>query len=401
MKITFLMPCYMWVPSGGFRVVYEYANRMVARGHQVTVVHPRRLKFPRPPSPMTLRGRVRVARFWIRERISKPIVDWHPIDPRINMSYVPDSSADYIPDADVFFATGWDTVASVLACPAKKGEKCYLIQGYEALMGMGPKELVDATWRAPLHKVVIARWLMNLGESLGCSNLTYIPNGIDQRYRMTRPFNRRLKRVVMMCSFVRFKGSPDGIKALEIVKGQIPDLDVRLFGNSRRPPWVPAWMSYSENPPQGELIDDIYNTSSIFLGPSLTEGFPLPPAEAAACGCAIVATDIGGHTEYLEHEVTALLCPPKNPEELARNLCRLLNDDELRIRLATAANKNIAQFTWERSADLFEAFLKRAKSEQTLPSDAGLTTLAIDAVRDGAASRAQGAVAISRTAGKA
>jgi L-malate glycosyltransferase len=400
MKVTFLMPCYMWVPSGGFRVVYEYANRLVARGHQVTVVHPRALKFPPPPSRKTLRGRVRLARLWIRERVSHPTVDWHPIDSRVKMTFVPDSGANHIPDADVIFATGWDTVASVLACPASKGEKSYLIQGYEALMEMGPPEFVDATWRAPLHKVVIARWLMKLGESLGCRDLTYIPNGIDQRYRMTRPFNRRPKRVVMMCSFVRFKGSSDGIKALEIAKAQLPDLDVRLFGNSRRPPWVPPWMSYTENPPQEELIEDIYNTCSVFLGPSLTEGFPLPPAEAAACGCAIVATDIGGHTEYLEHGVTALLSPPRNPEALAKNLCTLLTNDEFRIRLATAAHKNISEFTWERSADLFETFLNRTKFGKAPLSDVGATMLSIDPVRDCAISRPQEASVLLRDAGK-
>src|SRR5579885_3571237 len=58
MRITFLMPCYCWVPSGGFRVVYEYANQLVARGHRVTVIHPRRLAFP-PEERFTLRQRLR------------------------------------------------------------------------------------------------------------------------------------------------------------------------------------------------------------------------------------------------------------------------------------------------------------------------------------------------------
>jgi glycosyltransferase involved in cell wall biosynthesis len=71
----------------------------------------------------------------------------------------------------------------------------------------------------------------------------------------------------------------------------------------------------------------------------------------------LVSTDIGGVRDYAEHEVTALLSPPKNPEALAQNIVRLLEDDELRIRIAEAGHERIKQFTWERSTDLLEQFL--------------------------------------------
>jgi L-malate glycosyltransferase len=366
MKITFLMPCYMWVPSGGFRVVYEYANRLVARGHHVTVVHPRHLKLAPPAldTRKTLRTHVRLARLWLRERVSQPTVDWHPMDSRVKLLYVPDSGPEHIPDADVLFATGWDTAPSVLACPPGQGEKCHLIQGYETWMG--PKELVDDTWRAPLRKIVVARWLLEVGETLGCRDLTYIPNAVEERYRIIHPIEKRPRRVAMIASFVPLKGSRDGVRALEIAKTQFPDLEVTLFGNSRRAPWIPKWMSYTENPPQDRIVGDFYNRASIFLSPSWTEGFPLPPAEAAACGCAILATDIGGHRDYLENGVSALLSPPKDPDTLARNLCLLLANDKLRVRLALAANESVTRFSWEHNTDLFERFLKRVSSKTSL-----------------------------------
>jgi glycosyltransferase involved in cell wall biosynthesis len=120
---------------------------------------------------------------------------------------------------------------------------------------------------------------------------------------------------------------------------------------------VPAWMTHYKDPEQKRIIEDFYNDSSIILSPSLTEGFPLPPAEGAACGCAIVATDIGGHREYVENGVTGLLSPPSDPQALAQNLCRLLGDDALRIRLAHAANERIRQFTWQQSAALLEELI--------------------------------------------
>lgn len=352
------MPAYMWGPSGGYRVVYEYANQFVSRGHEVTVVHPRRLNFI-PPAALTLRQRLRKLRLSLWELASTPTIDWHPIDQRVRLLYVPSLQDRHIPDGDVLFATAWNTVPSVLRCSEGKGEKFYLIQGYESWMG--PKEMVDQTWREPITKIVISRWLLELGKSIGAHNLTHIPIAIDHSvYRVTKPIPERPRQVVMALSWVPIKGSQDGIKALEIVKRSFPDLRVAIFSNSRRPPWVPSWMTFSQNPDQHRIVEDFYNGSSIFLSPSLTEGFPLPPAEAAACGCAIVATDIPGHREYLQNDLTALLSPPEDPEVLARNLCQLLADDDLRITLAQSANGFIKQFNWEQSADLLEQFMMRS-----------------------------------------
>jgi glycosyltransferase involved in cell wall biosynthesis len=213
----------------------------------------------------------------------------------------------------------------------------------------------------PLRKIVIAQWLADLGRELGAHPLTYVPNGIDHRqYHLTQPIERRPRQVVMMCSHVGFKASKDGIAALQIAKREFPDLRVALFGNGYRPAWVPEWMSFAQDPPQQHLVEQLYNGSSIMLSPSLAEGFPLPPAEGAACGCAIVATDIGGHREYIENAVTGLLSPPRDPVALGRNLCTLLANDEIRIRLARSANESIKKYTWERSADMLEAFTFQA-----------------------------------------
>ena len=359
MKISFLLPCYAWSPSGGFKVVYEYANQLVARGHEVSVIHPRRLKFS-PPEKLTLRKLARMVRLRVHESFSTPVINWHNIDRRVRLLYVPSSADSYVPDADILFATAWHTARSVLECPPNKGEKCYLIQHYETWMG-APKELVDATWRMPFRKIVIAQWLADLGRELGAYPLTYVPNGIDHsQYHLTQPIERRPRQVVMMCSHVGFKASKDGIAALQLAKKEFPDLRVALFGNGYRPAWVPEWMSFAQDPPQQHLVEQLYNGSSIMLSPSLAEGFGLPPAEGAACGCAIVATDIGGHREYIENAVTGLLSPPQDPGALARNLCTLLANDDIRIRLAQAANESIKKFTWERSTDLLEAFAFQA-----------------------------------------
>jgi glycosyltransferase involved in cell wall biosynthesis len=281
---------------------------------------------------------------------------WQAVDSRVRVLFVPDSSSCHIPDGDAIFATGWHTVESVLKCSGSKGEKCYLIQGYE--VWQGPKDLVDATWRAPLHKVVIAKWLLALGADLGCTELTYIPNAVNhERYRLVHPIEGRGRQVAMLFAPGRIKGAAEGIEALKIAKTRYPDLKAVFFSASRRLPIVPDWVDFYRNPAQEFIINEIYNKSQIFLAPSWTEGSPLPPAEAACCGCALVTTDIDGFREYIEDGVTGLMSPAKDSARLAENLCTVLGNDELRQRLATAANKAIMRFDWEQSTDLLERFL--------------------------------------------
>src|SRR5437588_7005208 len=78
MRINFLLPGYAWRPSGGFRVVYQHANRLAARGHLVTVIHPRRLEFAPPPEIRFLQS-VRRKKLALMAVFSRPSIAWQPI----------------------------------------------------------------------------------------------------------------------------------------------------------------------------------------------------------------------------------------------------------------------------------------------------------------------------------
>lgn len=357
MRITFVLPGYPWKPVGGFRVVYEYANYLTMRGHGVSVVHARWLGNLSPPSWQTPYRRLRWEGWALRNRLITPEVRWQPIDPRVQLIYVPELTSRYLPDADAIFATAWQTAEYVNDYPSSKGEKFYLIQSFETWSGS--KARVDATWKMPLHKVVIAGWLYDLGTQMGCRDMVKIPNALDHsRFKLSTPVPDRRKRVSMMFSHQELKGSADGLTALRIAKSECPDLEAVFFGVSPRPRSLPAWIEYRQNPSQRELIENIYNSSCIFVCPSWTEGFALPPAEAMACGCAVASTDCGGVREFSEHGATALFSAPKDPEVLARNILRLLEDDDLRTRIALEGHKRIQAFTWERSTDLLEEFIQ-------------------------------------------
>jgi glycosyltransferase involved in cell wall biosynthesis len=73
--------------------------------------------------------------------------------------------------------------------------------------------------------------------------------------------------------------------------------------------------------------------ADVFVLPSLYEGLPLSVMEAAAAGCAIVATAVDGTPELLADGRDGLLVPPGNPEALAQALLRLIADAGLRKAL--------------------------------------------------------------------
>ena len=359
MRMTFLLPGYPWRPVGGFRVVYEYANNLAARGHSVAVVHPRRMPNYSPPAPSRLRTRLGLEAGRIRNVLAKPKVRWNPIDGRVRMLYVPEPAEQHMPDADAVIATAWQTAEYVAEYPNRKGAKFYLIQHYETWSG--PEERVRATWLADLKKIVIARWLYEKALELGVhqSDMLHVQNGIDHsRFRIHRPVEGRGATVAMLASSLDWKATPDGLRALEAAKRGSPGLAALLFGTGPEPKGLPIWVEYFRDPPQTYLIEHIYNTSSIYLCPSIAEGWALPPAEAMACGCALVSTDIAGVRDYAEHGVTALLSPVGDHGRMAENLLRLLADPSRRADIALAGSRRIQDFTWQRSTDLLEEFVR-------------------------------------------
>lgn len=356
MRITFVLPGYP-APIGGFRVVYEYANQLVARGHELTVIHARHLRNV-DPAPNFYR--------WLRRktgnlltRVSKPNLRWLPIDRRIKMLFVREPTYQSIPDSDIVVATAWQISEYVAGYPPQKGKKYYMVMDFGPWFG--PKDRIRDSWKLPLRKITISAHILDkvIASTGTRTDVINIPCAVaHSRFHRINDVSNRPMQIAMMYSRAKYKGADDGIQALEISRSKHPGVRATVFGKGRRPRLLPRWIEYRTNIPEAELVH-LYNEARIFICSSLAEGFALPPAEAMACGCAVVSTDCGGNREYAEHDVTALLSPPGDPKALAGNVLRLLEDDNLRIRLAEAGHKRIQEFTWEHNTDLLEGFMTK------------------------------------------
>jgi glycosyltransferase involved in cell wall biosynthesis len=97
----------------------------------------------------------------------------------------------------------------------------------------------------------------------------------------------------------------------------------------------------------------LYPALDIFVLPSYREGFSRSGMEAAACGVAMVLSDIRGCREVGAHDRELLLVPPRDPRALTTAIARLLGDGELRARLGAAARvRALAHFDQRAVADL-------------------------------------------------
>lgn len=89
-------------------------------------------------------------------------------------------------------------------------------------------------------------------------------------------------------------------------------------------------------------VPAVLNAVDIYCLPSLWEGFPIGVLEAMAMGKAVIASDVDGTKEAIQHEETGLLVPPRNISALVLAISRLLVDKALRKGLQINAQRSIA-----------------------------------------------------------
>ncbi len=342
---VFVLPGTTAVPVGGFKVIYEYANVLVGRGHRVLVVHP----WSCDP-PATRRERWR-ARLWAL-RLSRKrgeVAPWFEFDPKVELSLVGFPAPEQLPLGDANFATAWQTAGPVAAA-APPGTGFYLIQHLEE---WDDPEVVRATWRLPLHKVVIAGWLAQIAGEMGEGwRTSRVPNGLDfDSFGVDVPPAGRPPRVGALIS--RFKSAEDVVGALVEARRRVSDLTATTYGTAERPELLPDWVEYTRLPAPAALRA-LYNSCSIFLQASRSEGWGLPATEAMVCGCALVTYDNGGSREYAADGETAMVVANGDVEGLAGAIVSLCRDRELRLGLVERGRELVGKLTWSHSADQLE-----------------------------------------------
>jgi glycosyltransferase involved in cell wall biosynthesis len=105
------------------------------------------------------------------------------------------------------------------------------------------------------------------------------------------------------------------------------------------------------------LTMSLYGLADIFVLPSFYDNFPLTILEAMASGCAVIASNVGGIPEQIEHLHNGLLVRSGSVVDIVDAVVALIRDKPTRTNLGLNARRTIDEyFDWKRVADEVTAY---------------------------------------------
>ncbi len=223
-----------------------------------------------------------------------------------------------------------------------------------------------------LKKLEIRNWKLR-------DNVTVVPHGYDSRYKKiatatagSRPEGGKnkikIEEVVkkyrvekpFIMTIGRLEEKKNTIKIIEafnILRLTSYNLHLLLVGSPGHG-YEKVKEAIDKSPFKNDIItpgwvgpDDVpylMNAASVFVFPSLYEGFGIPVLEAMACGVPVVAS-CGNSLEEVGGDA-ALSVDPQKPEEIASAVQRLMTDEVLRQEKIRLGFERVKQFSWEKTA---------------------------------------------------
>jgi glycosyltransferase involved in cell wall biosynthesis len=116
-----------------------------------------------------------------------------------------------------------------------------------------------------------------------------------------------------------------------------------------------------------ETLAVMYRLASVFVFPSLYEGFGLPPLEAMASGTPVVTSNLSSLPEVAGD--AAMLVDPYDPEAIADGIYRVLTDDTLRHSMRAKGIERARQFSWEQSVRRVHDIYQKVLDQPALAVD--------------------------------
>lgn len=179
-------------------------------------------------------------------------------------------------------------------------------------------------------------------------------------------------RLVMVSSRLnRMKGIEYFLDAAAIVASRFPDVRFLIVGDGANRSelqkrsqrlGLDQWVVFT-----GFRTDvpDLLSEATISVLPSLSEGLSNSLLESMASGVPVIAANVGGNPEIIEHGVSGLLVPPRDAGALAGAMSSLLADADLTSRFGQAGRRRVSElFSMERSVGETERFYERLMETQ-------------------------------------
>jgi glycosyltransferase involved in cell wall biosynthesis len=151
-------------------------------------------------------------------------------------------------------------------------------------------------------------------------------------------------------------GVEEEIDAVALLVSEHPDLLLVLIGDGSkraeleahaREKGVAGHVRFMGQIPYGD-VGPLIAASDAFARTPRAEGFGIVFLEAMAAGIPVIGTRTGGIPDFIEHDVTGLLCEVRDVDSIAQALRRLITDAPLRERLVSNAMKMVHErYDWD------------------------------------------------------
>ena len=204
---------------------------------------------------------------------------------------------------------------------------------------------------------------------LDLNNIITIRNGVDlAKYRNIKVEKFEEPTICAISRLVKYKRVDDLIKAVNIIKKDIPNIKLKIIGTGPEEANLKKLVSKLNLGDNIEFLvfvenhDDvirILKASHVFALPSIVEGFGMVVIEAMAAGIPYVASDIPPIRETTNSGIGGLLFEPVNSEDLALKIQELLRDESLRKTLMKDVNKHIKEYDWSIIAHEVESLYEK------------------------------------------
>ena len=361
-------------PNGGYEVTYKIAKVLAERGYTVGIVFIRDIfrqilhYYPSHKLKKYVQGHISYSIYsnlvnwkfgWIPKKLIRLLknIGYEENFGQVNIFF---SNGLNLPTSNVAIANGWHN-ALILNKVDSTHKKFILAQQDDA----------DTRWNPDLFE--IAKSGLSLGLPIISTNsevdkrygsflIGSIPLAIDlETFSCKEPPEIRTKKSVLipLRSFPH-KGAKLGLEILDKIHTINPEAELNAFGDISKS-LVPSYVNYF-GVLSSEELSSLYNRASVFVLPSLVEGFGLTALEAMACGAAVVSTDNGGVKEFLNSGINGIIVEVFDSNVISEVVNKLLNTNPDRVKIAKEGMKTASIHTIDSMVETFLSLVNKDRN---------------------------------------
>ncbi len=223
--------------------------------------------------------------------------------------------------------------------------------------------------------VTCSNWLAQIAKSsslLKDYEVMAIPNPID--INIYKPLNKKAIRQKLGLSenkkYILFgtlnlneerKGFKKLVEALNLLFTKHQDIkektELLIYGTAseEKIKLLPVKVNSFGRITEVRHLAECYNAADVFVAPSLEDNLPNTVMESLACGIPVVAFNIGGMPDMIEHKKNGYLAEPFSIQEVANGLVWILKDNEANKNLSLQAREKVVEsFTFQKVANRYK-----------------------------------------------